>query len=352
MPVSTTTPHPTTSGPSANASGMADAAAGNTRLAYIHEGTSINKAQETHYYPFGHRISPLSNQPINLGTERNNAFLYNGKEFNDDFGLNWYDYGARFYDPQLGRWHSVDPLAEEYRRISPYVYCVNNPIRFLDPDGRWVPGVDRDGNVSYTAENNDNFFTFMTQYGLSRDEATSVFTQAGLNNFLPQTVETVDGSVTETTANMGEIKSDDIPELTQSAVSFTYSNSFGGALSLDVQNATGKQLNEQLAFMINYETQKGSFEANFNSYFQNVAMPGIGTNHNNPTKVNFLGKNTAISFDYGKRSDGRFMPRSANPGNLHDRTRWEFNHPDALMQRGKRKGFPNSIPILTVYTHD
>jgi RHS repeat-associated protein len=108
---------------------------GNTRLAYIHEGTAINKAQETHYYPFGHRITPLSNQPVNLGTERNNAFLYNGKEFNDDFGLNWYDYGARFYDPQIGRFHSVDPKAEEYSFQSPYAYAANNPILFIDENG-------------------------------------------------------------------------------------------------------------------------------------------------------------------------------------------------------------------------
>jgi RHS repeat-associated protein len=135
MPASTATSHSTTIGPTPTVPpGVATAVATNTRLAYIHEGSTITKAQETQYYPFGMKISPLSNQPVNLGTERNNAFLYNGKEFNDDFGLNWYDYGARFYDPQIARWHSVDPLAENYLPVSPYTYVGNNPILMIDPD--------------------------------------------------------------------------------------------------------------------------------------------------------------------------------------------------------------------------
>ncbi|MEL7123497.1 MAG: RHS repeat-associated core domain-containing protein [Bacteroidota bacterium] len=65
-------------------------------------------------------------------------YHYNGKELNKDFGLNWLDYGARWYDASIARWNAVDPLAEKYTSWSPYNYVIGDPISLIDPDGTSV----------------------------------------------------------------------------------------------------------------------------------------------------------------------------------------------------------------------
>lgn len=70
-----------------------------------------------------------------------NKYKYNGKELQDELGLNLYDYGARNYDPALGRWMNMDALATKYYDKSPYNYVTNDPVNMLDPDGNFVVSV-------------------------------------------------------------------------------------------------------------------------------------------------------------------------------------------------------------------
>ncbi|CAK7076352.1 MAG: hypothetical protein BACD_03681 [Bacteroides rodentium] len=82
--------------------------------------------EANHYYPFGGVFASTGDvQP----------YKYNGKKLDTEKGLNWYDYGARMYDAALGRFTTVDPLAEKYYPMSQYEYCGNNPILFVDKNG-------------------------------------------------------------------------------------------------------------------------------------------------------------------------------------------------------------------------
>jgi RHS repeat-associated protein len=115
---------------------------GNTRLTFTDKNNNgvvdLNNTagneilQENHYYPFGLKIAgPWMDDIVAADTK----YQYNGKGINTDFGLDWEDYGNRWYDPTCSRFHTTDKLSADFPSYSPYQYASNTPINAVDMDG-------------------------------------------------------------------------------------------------------------------------------------------------------------------------------------------------------------------------
>jgi RHS repeat-associated protein len=144
---------------------------GNTRATVFTDSSgNLGIGQVNDYYPFG---MSFLNVPNNGSAGSDNKYLYNWKELQDDvlggIALNWYDYGHRFYDPLTGRWTTPDPLTEINRKWSPYNYCKDNPVRFIDPDGMYSTeeykqdnGITQD-DIAYSTSDQNEIASILNQ---------------------------------------------------------------------------------------------------------------------------------------------------------------------------------------------
>jgi len=206
----------------------------NNRVVINSSGT----VQETkHYYPFGGIFSTSTNvQP----------YKYNGKELDTKKGLNLYDYGARHYDAALGRWHVVDPMAEKMGAWSPYGYCFNNPMKFVDEEGElpWLAAlvggaVDYGAQVAVNLYQGKSISESLTQVDM-KSVAVSALASAtgvGLGNVISKGVAA--SRIAKASANAGKVLSATMDMAKDAAIStVTQLNKNGevnvGELALDV----------------------------------------------------------------------------------------------------------------------
>ncbi|MEZ5199153.1 MAG: RHS repeat-associated core domain-containing protein [Bacteroidales bacterium] len=141
---------------------------GNVRVVFGADASgNAEILQEDHYYPFG--LTYMGDLNYNYGTEEN-KYLYQGKELQDEHNLNWMDFGARMYDPQIGRWHCADPAGQF---ASPYLAMGNNPINAVDPNGMWIRGsvVDYHNNLNWrmAAYSGEAYIQSQAMHGRSDD---------------------------------------------------------------------------------------------------------------------------------------------------------------------------------------
>ncbi|MDR2407164.1 MAG: hypothetical protein LBE13_03505 [Bacteroidales bacterium] len=141
--------------------------------------------EQKDYYPFG-----KEHQNPNLITSTN-RWGFSGKEKQTVRDLGFLDFGARMLETEIGRWFVIDPLAEKYYSVSPYVYCVNNPLKYIDPDGE-------DIYMYYYVSNNKN------------EEDDAMFMAAALTRSLDMLksgqIKDGDAYVFRTISDLGKLK--------------------------------------------------------------------------------------------------------------------------------------------------
>ena len=266
---------------------------------------------KNHSYPFGMELSG----PAFVGG--GNPYRYNGKELNEDLGLNWLDYGARWYDPAAGRWMGVDIQAERYLAISPFAYVANNPLAFFDPNGEEVVARGKDAKRAILRSldpAHEKFVKFDKEGRIQADRlnrkiqklerkggiasenllglqtlanSTSLFTVEVASSF---TKKDSDGQIVEE-------KFSDLGEVIQTELGITVQGSAGATLFPDgeVESSVDGNVSIIINQALNDDQRAANFahEALSHGYFYELKQQGEGVNPNHVAEITILDDGSA-----------------------------------------------------------
>ena len=182
------------------------------------------------------------------------CYTFSAKEKDSETGLSYF--GSRYYSSDLSVWLSVDPMSDKYPSLSPYVYCADNPVKLVDPDGEevWIPGVDEKGNVTYTAEKGDNHDSFVKQFD-TQGKSREIFKNAGLG------------------INSGDVKGGDV--IKGDAVKNATGNE---VLKGNWRSMTNRQKAAQLIFAIRYSACRGDWSFDLKDFLNDFQSRDGGQN--------------------------------------------------------------------------
>jgi RHS repeat-associated protein len=280
---------------------------------------------------------------IEMQGRPDHKFQYNGKEKQEELGLHWNDYGARFYDPALGRWHSVDPMTESQERWSPYHYVYANPVLRTDPDGRCPDGDCPEISVAGILENTvkdvavsvGNVFLMGSGPGtnanrLSRDENGSI--QLGFRGYGTSTKEAL--------SFIGA----DLLDVANVAATFGTGGAGGAGL---LMAKTGAK-----AIITNAVVQEAKSSANGVKLGKQLASEAQMAEAGNPIRGHtpqkplriaseMAAKHGGDSKDYVKKSSSSYTSGQGLPFETH----WEENLKTGQRFNEKTKLIPDNIPI-------
>jgi len=204
-------------------------------------------------------------------------------------GLDWYDYGARWMDASIGRWHSIAPLCEKYYNVSPYVYCVNNPMNAIDPDGRTDYRINAQGYMYECT----SFWEKMKSFLGFGNNSDRIFNES--NGKLLVSCE--EGSIKNLQTKTVTLKNGE----TVKETSFEYSGNNGSEIYESIINSSEvewaqisykeKGSSDNIFITDHLQDEVSTFSGRLNNLEKKAEVTKLRFNHNHPVSLDDLNSN-------------------------------------------------------------